>query len=156
MTYQYHPYPLPTLTIGFNDLSVLRNVIRGYLAYSRRISLPTQERQEQAHLLEGIFQRLIGAPHGAMEVHIHLQIQEIHALNTAMLGFCARGEAICQDRRQRSPGSALREKPLRCLPRRLSFRLSKRHPSSATRAPSTPKGRVGASIRTARWPAQQR
>ncbi len=80
---------LPTLQIGFNDLSVLRNVIRGYLAYSRRTSLPTQERQEQARLLDGVYQRLIAAPNGAVEVHIHLQSQEIQALNTAMLGFCA-------------------------------------------------------------------
>jgi hypothetical protein len=67
--YQHHPYQLPTLQIGFNDLSV-RNVIRGYLAYSRRISLPTPERQEQARLLEGIFQRLIAAPNSAMECHL--------------------------------------------------------------------------------------
>src|SRR5437016_2370373 len=39
-----------------------------------------------------------------------------------MLGFCARGGAICHDRRQRPPGVALREKPLRCLPRRLLSR----------------------------------
>ena len=87
--HQYHPYSLPTLSIGFNDLSVLRNVIRGYLAYSRRTTVLTRERQEQAVLLEGIYQRLIAAPHGAMEVHIHLLAQEIQALSAAILGFCA-------------------------------------------------------------------
>lgn len=86
MTQQHN---FPTLQIGFNDVSVLRNVIRGYLAYSRRTTKPTPERQEQARLLEGIFQRLIARPGGAVEVHIHLQLQEIQALNIAMLGFCA-------------------------------------------------------------------
>lgn len=80
---------LPTLHVGFNDLSVLRNVIRGYLAYSRRTLIPTQERQEQARLLEGVYQHLTATPNGVLEIHIHLQFQEIHALNTAMLGFCA-------------------------------------------------------------------
>lgn len=89
MMHQHHLHQLPTIQIGFNDLSVLRNVIRGYLAYSQRTTIPTQERQEQAHLLEGVYQRLIAAPNGAAEVHIHLQSQEIHALNTAILGFCA-------------------------------------------------------------------
>ena len=79
----------PTLQIGYNDLSVLRNVIWGYLAYSRRTTKPTPESQEQARLLEGVYQRLIARPNGSIEVHIHLQVQEIHALNTAMLGFCA-------------------------------------------------------------------
>ena len=80
---------LPTLHVGFNDLSVLRNVIRGYLAYSRRTTKPMPERQEQAHLLEGIYQRLTARPNSVSEVHIHLQVQEIQALNAAMLGFCA-------------------------------------------------------------------
>jgi hypothetical protein len=98
----------PTLQIGFNDVPVLRNVIRGYLAYSRRVSLPTQERQEQARLLEGIFQRLVAAPCGVMEVHIHLQLPEIHALNIAMLGFCAFV-------RQKVPASRDRDETLRDL-----------------------------------------
>ena len=78
----------PTVKVGFNDLSVLRNVIRGYLSYSRRTTIPTPERQEQARLLESIYQRLTARPNSAAEVHIHLQVQEIHALNAAMLGFC--------------------------------------------------------------------
>ncbi|HEU0004233.1 MAG TPA: hypothetical protein VFQ36_25235 [Ktedonobacteraceae bacterium] len=84
---QQHDFP--TIQIGFDDLSVLRNVIRGYLAYSRRTTKPTPERQEQARLLDGIYQRLLAKPNSAAEVHIHLQLPEIHALNTAMLGFCA-------------------------------------------------------------------
>lgn len=84
---QQHDFP--TIHVGFNDLSVLRNVIWGYLAYSRRTTKPTPERQEQARLLEGIYQRLLARPDGVAEVHIHLQLPEIHALNVAMLGFCA-------------------------------------------------------------------
>lgn len=79
----------PTLQIGSGDLSVLRNVIWGYLAYSRRTMKPTPERQEQARLLEGIYQRLIASSNGAREVHIHLLAEEIRALITAILGFCA-------------------------------------------------------------------
>jgi hypothetical protein len=110
MMHQHNLYQLPTLHVGFNDLSVLRNVIRGYLAYSRRTTMPTQERQEQARLLEGVFQRLTSAPSGMMEVHIHLQFQEIHALNTAILGFCAFV-------RQKVPASQDRDETLQDLER---------------------------------------
>ena len=82
-------HDFPTLCIGYGDLSVLRNVIRGYLAYSRRTTKPTPESIEQARLLEGVYQRLIARPGGSMEVHIHLLAEEVHALNTAILGFCA-------------------------------------------------------------------
>lgn len=98
----------PTLQIGFNDVPVLRNVIWGYLAYSRRTTKPTSEGQEQARLLEGIFQRLTAKPSGAVEVHIHLPLQEIQALNTAMLGFCAFV-------RQKVPASRDRDETLRDL-----------------------------------------
>src|SRR5690242_8829436 len=82
-------HDFPTLHVGYGDLSVLRNVIRGYLAYSRRTMKPTAESIEQARLLEGIYQRLMSRPYGSMEVHIHLLAEEVHALNTAILGFCA-------------------------------------------------------------------
>jgi hypothetical protein len=82
-------HDIPTLCIGYGDLSVLRNVIRGYLAYSRRTTKPTAESIQQARLLEGIYQRLIARPAGLMEMHIHLLAEEAHALNTAILGFCA-------------------------------------------------------------------
>jgi hypothetical protein len=78
----------PTLRIGYGDLSVLRNVIRGYLAYSRRTTKPTAESIQQARLLEGIYQRLIARSGGLMEVHIHLLAEEVYALDTAILGFC--------------------------------------------------------------------
>lgn len=82
-------HDFPTLCIGYGDLPVLRNVIRGYLAYSRRTTKPTLESIEQAHLLEGIYQRLIASSSGSREVHIHLLVEEIFALNAALLGFCA-------------------------------------------------------------------
>ncbi len=48
-------YDFPTLCIGYGDLSVLRNVIRGYLAYARRTTKATPCHSlftfhEQAHL----------------------------------------------------------------------------------------------------------
>ena len=82
-------HDFPTLQVGYGDLSVLRNVIRGYLAYSRRTTRPTPENLEQARLLEDIYQRLIARPNGLTVVHIHLLVEEIQALNTALLGFSA-------------------------------------------------------------------
>jgi hypothetical protein len=101
-------YNLPTLQVGLGDLPILRNVIWGYLAYTRRTSKPTPESREQAHLLEGVYQRLIVRSQGAFDVRIDLQVQEIHALSVAILGFCAFV-------RQKVPASRDRDETLRDL-----------------------------------------
>ena len=83
---------MPKLLVSFNDLMVLRSIIRGYLAYLRRSVLPAQQRQKQmaqARLLEGLYARLVGIPVGAVEVCLPLTVPEVHALNVAMLGFAA-------------------------------------------------------------------
>jgi hypothetical protein len=79
----------PKLLVGFNDLMVLRSVIRGYLACIRRSALPAQERQRQARLLEGVYTRLLGIPPEASEVCLPLAVSEAQALNVAMRGFAA-------------------------------------------------------------------
>lgn len=80
---------MPNLPVGFNDLVVLRNIIRGYLAYMRRTALPAREKQRQMRLLEGVYKRLVEMPTHALEVVIPLTAAEIDALNSAVLGFAA-------------------------------------------------------------------
>ena len=80
---------LPALPIGFNDLSALRSIVSSYLAYLRRTTPRTQQRQTQIHLLEAIYQRLTGISAQAVEARIFLSVMEIEALNTAILGFAA-------------------------------------------------------------------
>jgi hypothetical protein len=72
--------------LGFNDLAVLRSVIRGYVAYARRT---TPSSHVQLQLLEGIYHRLTGIPPGALEAHIMLLAPEMYALDSALLGFAA-------------------------------------------------------------------
>ena len=89
---EYDPGEMPKLLVSFNDLIVLRSIIRGYLAYMRRSALSVLERQKQmaqARLLEGLYARLVGIPVGAVEVCLPLTVPEVHALNVAMLGFAA-------------------------------------------------------------------
>ena len=86
---EYDPGEMPKLLISFNDLMVLRSIIRGYLAYLRRPVLPAQQQVAQAHLLEGVYARLVGIAVGTVEVCLPLTVPEVHALNVAMLGFAA-------------------------------------------------------------------
>lgn len=79
----------PVLPISFNDLAALRSILSGYLAYLRRTSPRTQERQRLMQVLEGVYQRLTGISSQAMEVRIFLSVAGIEAVNTAMLGFVA-------------------------------------------------------------------
>jgi len=79
----------PLLPISFNDLAALRSILSGYLAYLRRTTPRTQERQRLMQVLEGVYQRLTGISAQAMEVRIVLSVAEVEAVNTAMLGFAA-------------------------------------------------------------------
>src|SRR5690349_3773863 len=78
---------LPALPISFNDLAALRSILSGYLAYLRRTTPRTQERQRLVQVLQGVYQRLTGISAEAMEVRIFLSVAVIEAVNTAMLGF---------------------------------------------------------------------
>lgn len=78
---------VPCLYLSFNDISVLRNVIRGYLAYARRTSLPTGERQAQFTLLESLYDRFAMIHSGLQEIPFFLSKTEIQALAAALAGF---------------------------------------------------------------------
>lgn len=90
MNMSQHPLSdVPALPVGYNDLAVLRGVIRGYLATIRRSSVPSQERQRQIVLLEGVYNRLAAVSRNAAVLYLPLSLPEIYALNSAMLGFAA-------------------------------------------------------------------
>ncbi len=99
---------VPNLLLGFNDLSVLRSVIRGYVTYTRRAVPSSQTRDIQLHLLEDVYRRLTGIPPGTLEVHIMLLMPEIHALDCAFRGFA---DFV----RQKVPPSKERDETLRDL-----------------------------------------
>jgi len=101
-------HDVPTLQIGFNDLAVLRSIVRGYLAVIRRAVSPSQERQRQILVLEGVYQRLVGIPRSTAVLHFPLTQPEIYALNSAMLGFAAFV-------RQKVPASGERDETLKTL-----------------------------------------
>ena len=86
---QRQGHELPTLPIGFNDLAVLKSIISGYLAYLRRTTAHSQQRQTHIRLLEGVYQRLTGISAQAVEARIFLSVLEVEALNSALLGFAA-------------------------------------------------------------------
>ena len=77
------------LPISFNDLAALRSILSGYLAFLRRTTPRTQERQRLMQVLEGVYQRLTGISTQPIEVRIVLSVEEVEAVNTAMLGFAA-------------------------------------------------------------------
>jgi NifB/MoaA-like Fe-S oxidoreductase len=78
---------VPCLYLSFDDISVLRNVIRGYLAYVRRTVLPKDERQAQFTLLESLYERFAMIHSGVQEIPFFLSKAEIQALNAAITGF---------------------------------------------------------------------
>src|SRR5713226_5832711 len=99
---------VPNLLLGFNDLSVLRSVIRGYVTYTRRSVPSSPKRDIRLHLLEDVYRRLTGIPPGTLEVHIMLLVSEIRALDSAFQGFAAFV-------RQKVPPSKERDETLRDL-----------------------------------------
>ncbi|HEU0001989.1 MAG TPA: hypothetical protein VFQ36_13900 [Ktedonobacteraceae bacterium] len=85
----YHLNYLPTLALSFNDLVPVRSIIRAYITYTRRMSQPTRERDEQMHVLESLYLRLTNMPINVTDVALLLSVAEIIALDAAIAGFCA-------------------------------------------------------------------
>ena len=114
------PDKLPTVPMSMNDLAALRSILSGYLAYLRRTTLRTQERQQLMQLLQGVYQRLAGISAQAIEVHIVLSVAEVKAVNTAMLGFAAFVRQKVPPSRERDETSEtveqLRQHVMRMLP----------------------------------------
>lgn len=84
-----HLNQLPTLALSFNDLVSMRSIIRAYITYTRRVSQPTRERDEQMHVLESLYLRLTNMPVNVTDVALLLSVAEITALDAALAGFCA-------------------------------------------------------------------
>ena len=80
---------LPVLALSFNDLISVRSIIRAYITYTRRVSKPTRERDEQMHVLESLYLRLVNIPVNATEMAFPLSVAEVTALDCAIAGFCA-------------------------------------------------------------------
>src|SRR6266849_1559450 len=80
---------LPTLQLGFNDLASVRSIIRAYITYTRRVSQPTRERDEQMHVLESVYLRLANIPINVADMVFPLSVAEVVALDCAIAGFCA-------------------------------------------------------------------
>lgn len=85
---KYNPNRLPTLALSFNDLVSVRSIIRAYITYTRRVSKPTRERDEQMHVLESLYLRLTNLPINVTDVALLLSIAEVAALDSAIAGFC--------------------------------------------------------------------
>ncbi|HKV57658.1 MAG TPA: hypothetical protein VJO32_05230 [Ktedonobacteraceae bacterium] len=80
---------LPTLALSFNDLVSVRSIIRASITYTRRVSQPTRERDEQMHVLENLYLRLANMPTNVTDVALLLSVAEVAALDCALAGFCA-------------------------------------------------------------------
>lgn len=86
--HNYHLNQLPTLALSFNDLVSVRSIIRAYITYTRRVSKPTRERNEQMHVLESLYLRLTNMPVNVTDLALLLSVAEVAALDAAIAGFC--------------------------------------------------------------------
>ena len=84
-----NPNRLPTLALNFADLASVRSIIRAYITYTRRVSKPTRERDEQMHVLESLYLRLANIPVNVADMALLLSVAEVAALDCAIAGFCA-------------------------------------------------------------------
>ena len=82
-------YALPTIVLGFGDIATINSIVRAYIAYARRTVPPSQQREIECHLLEGVSMRLAQMRPDAPEVSLVLVVSEMRALNNALLGFAA-------------------------------------------------------------------
>ena len=87
--HKFHVNQLPTLALSFNDLVSVRSIIRAYITYTRRVSQPTRQRDEQIHVLESLYLRLANMPVNVGDVVIPFSVAEVTALDRAFAGFCA-------------------------------------------------------------------
>ena len=85
----FHLNQVPTLALTFHDLAAVRGIIRAYITYTRRVSKPTRERDEQMHVLESLYLRLANLPATLPDIALLLSVAEIAALDCAIAGFCA-------------------------------------------------------------------
>jgi hypothetical protein len=82
-------HSLPVLVLGFGDIEAIQRIIRAYIPYMRRTVAPSQQREIECHLLEGVSLRLADMRPNAPQASLTLTVAEMHALNNALLGFIA-------------------------------------------------------------------
>ena len=80
---------LPVIVLGFGDIEALQRIIRAYIPYMRRTVPPSQQREIECHLLEGVSMRLAEMRPDAPQVSLILTVAEMRALHNALLGFIA-------------------------------------------------------------------
>jgi hypothetical protein len=80
-------HTLPVIVLGFGDIQALQRIIRAYIPYMRRTVPPSQQREIECHLLEGVSLRLAGMRPDAPKVSLVLTVAEMRVLNKALLGF---------------------------------------------------------------------
>ena len=80
---------LPAIVLGFGDIDVVQRIIRAYIPYMRRTVPPSQQREIECHLLEGVSLRLAEMRQNAPEVSLILTVAEMRALSNALQGFMA-------------------------------------------------------------------
>lgn len=82
-------HSLPVIVLGFGDIEAIQRIIRAYIPYMRRTVPPSQQREIECHLLEGVSMRLAGMRPDTPEVSLILTVSEMRVLNNALLGFIA-------------------------------------------------------------------
>lgn len=81
---------MPQLTIGLNDLHVIDSILMAYLAYLRKGTPSSSERDNQIRISLGLRQRLaalFAISCQQVEIPILLTVQELHTLEEAMDSF---------------------------------------------------------------------
>lgn len=84
-SHQHHT--LPVVMLGSGDIEALQRIIRAYIPYMRRTVPPSQQREIECHLLEGVSLRLARLRPDAPETSLILTVAEMRVLNKALLGF---------------------------------------------------------------------
>lgn len=86
-SHQHHT--LPVIVLGSGDIEALQRIIRAYIPYMRRTVPPSQQREIECHLLEGVSLRLAALRPDTPEVSLILTVAEMRVVNKALLGFMA-------------------------------------------------------------------
>jgi hypothetical protein len=87
--HKYNLSPIPTLALNFNDLVAVRGIICAYISSTRRASKLTRQRDEQIHILESLYLRLVNIPVNISDIALLLSTAEVAAPDCAIAGFCA-------------------------------------------------------------------
>jgi len=85
--YELHA-DLPSLGLSLQDIQVISTIIGSYLAYLRRGVLPSNKRDTEIALLEGIQKRVLATVPAEDDI-VPLTAEEIQALANALQSFAS-------------------------------------------------------------------